>query len=154
MQRKHNMIYTSYFEILELFPKTMVPISICITPPDGYSGPEYKHLAPKVEFFRKLKLNHDNDYYINEFSRLILNKIDANSVYADLIQIAKQYIGALPANAIRHKHFNIVLLCYEKPTEFCHRHLVAQWLRIMELIVLNLRYEYLNSFYMLWHKTD
>lgn len=25
-------------------------------------------------------------------------------------------------------HPNIVLLCYEKPTDFCHRHLVAQWL--------------------------
>ena len=123
------MIYTSYFEILEFLPKTMVPISICITPPDGYSGPEYKQLAPKVDFFRKWKLNHDNQYYTGEFSRLILNKSDADSVYADLIQIAKQYIDTLPANDIRHQYFSIVLLCYEKPTEFCHRHLVAQWLQ-------------------------
>ena len=104
------MIYTSYFEILEFLPKTMVPISICITPPDGYSGPEYKQLAPKVDFFRKWKLNHDNHYYTKEFSELILNKLDANSVYADLIQIAKQYIGTLPQNDIRHQHFSIVLL--------------------------------------------
>ena len=26
-----------------------------------------------------------------------------------------------------NKNFDIVLLCYEKPDEFCHRHLVAEW---------------------------
>jgi uncharacterized protein (DUF488 family) len=24
---------------------------------------------------------------------------------------------------------NIALVCYEKPTDFCHRHLVADWLK-------------------------
>ena len=23
---------------------------------------------------------------------------------------------------------NIALICYEKPSDFCHRHLVAEWL--------------------------
>lgn len=23
---------------------------------------------------------------------------------------------------------DIALICYEKPTDFCHRHLVAEWL--------------------------
>jgi uncharacterized protein (DUF488 family) len=25
------------------------------------------------------------------------------------------------------KDYHIVLLCYEKPDSFCHRHLVAKW---------------------------
>ena len=24
---------------------------------------------------------------------------------------------------------DVILLCFEKPGEFCHRHLVAQWLK-------------------------
>lgn len=28
-----------------------------------------------------------------------------------------------------HGHDDIALICYEKPSDFCHRHLVAQWLR-------------------------
>lgn len=27
-----------------------------------------------------------------------------------------------------NQDFHIALVCYEKPSDFCHRHLVAQWL--------------------------
>lgn len=29
----------------------------------------------------------------------------------------------------RNPDYHIALLCYEKPDDFCHRHLVADWLR-------------------------
>ena len=28
-----------------------------------------------------------------------------------------------------NENFHIALICYEKPSEFCHRHLVADWLK-------------------------
>ena len=123
------MIYTSYFDKLEAFPKDAVPISICITPPEWYSGLEYKKLAPKPAFFKQWKINHDNNYYITNFNEQVLSNLDATSVCSDINRIASLYIRSLPADDIRHQYFEIILLCYEEPIEFCHRHLVSKWLR-------------------------
>jgi uncharacterized protein (DUF488 family) len=33
------------------------------------------------------------------------------------------------SDVIKYLHDGDVLLCYEAPNQFCHRHLVAAWLR-------------------------
>ena len=109
------MIYTSYFAKLKSLPDNIVPISICGKAPDCYKGLQYKKLAPKYDFFKKWKETHDNDYYIKCFNEQVLDKLDAMSVYQELCSLAKSD--------------DIALICYEKPSDFCHRHLVANWLR-------------------------
>lgn len=113
------MIYTSYFANLRNLPKEIIPVSICGKAPDWYTGAQYKKLAPKYWFFKEWKENHDNDFYIQNFEKEVLNPLDAKKV---LWEIAKLLPDDKPVQ-------DIVLLCYEKPADFCHRHLVADWLR-------------------------
>ena len=122
------MIYTSYFAKLKQLPDNIIPISICAKAPSWYTGLQYKKLAPKYDFFMKWKENHDNDYYIKCFKEQVTDKLDANAVVSELYKL----IGNFVLNPIIYKDGslipNIALICYEKPSDFCHRHLVADWL--------------------------
>ena len=114
------MIYTSYFGNLKNLPENIIPISICGKAPEWYNGFQYKKLAPKYDFFMEWKRNHDNDYYIKCFNEQVLDKLHILTVMRDLIDLAntaEDNIGK-----------EICLICYEKPDEFCHRHLVSDWL--------------------------
>lgn len=112
------MIYTSYFaKIKELEKNNLVPISICGKAPDWYKGLQYKKLAPKYEFFMKWKKNHDNEYYIEHFEKEVLKQLSAVNVINELNYLVSNVNGK-----------DIALICYEKPSDFCHRHLVAEWL--------------------------
>ena len=67
------------------------------------------------------KKNHNNDYYIEHFNKEVLETLNPNDIIKELMLMAHNYKSL---NYAPH----IVLLCYEKPADFCHRHLVAQWL--------------------------
>lgn len=84
-------------------------VSIAGRPPDWYTGRQYKKLAPKVWFFKKYKEDGDESYYIEQYRKEVLDKLDPQEVYNELGEDA-------------------ILLCWEKGNEFCHRHLVADWL--------------------------
>lgn len=110
------MIYTSYFgnlkQILQI-NKNIVPIAICTRYPYWYKGIYYKKLAPKYNILNKWKNDHDVESYTKEYNEQILNKLDASV-------ISKELYGLSNNN-------DIVLLCYEKTGDFCHRNLVAKW---------------------------
>ncbi len=109
------MIYTTYFAKLRKLPETITPIAICGGLPKFYTGLSYKKLAPKWEFFKVWKETHDNNYYIENYDKLVLNDLSAKEVVKELRSMADTK--------------DIVLVCYEKPSDFCHRHLVANWLK-------------------------
>jgi uncharacterized protein (DUF488 family) len=109
------LIYTTYFAKLKSLPKEIIPFSICGKAPAGYRGFQYKKLAPKYDFFMEWKRTGDNDYYIKCFKEQVLDRLDANEVVSEMID--------------PHSGVDIALVCYEKPADFCHRHLVADWLR-------------------------
>ena len=112
------MIYTTYFTKLKKLPSNVIPISICTKPPKGYKGLQYKKLAPKYSFFSKWKETHDNNYYVKHFYEEVLNKLNP-------IEVLTEINNLLPKDIVK---CDIVLVCYEKPQDFCHRHLVADWL--------------------------
>lgn len=114
------MIYTSYFAKLKSLPDNVIPISICGKAPDWYKGLQYKKLAPKYDFFMEWKKSHDNDYYIKCFNEQVLSNINASDVVMELKHLCGKSLWENPP---------IALICYEKPSDFCHRHLVAEWLR-------------------------
>ena len=107
------MLYTSYFAMLKSLPENIIPISICGKAPDWYKGLQYKKLAPKYKFFMEWKRNHDNTFYIEHFNKEVLNLLDVNDVIKDLKSLVPNK--------------SIALICYEKPEDFCHRHLVSKW---------------------------
>lgn len=107
-------IYTSYFGVINRLPTDILPISICGKAPDWYKGAQYKALAPKYGFFQEWKKNHDNNYYIEHFKEEVLDRISVENVLRDLERIAGDFD-------------EIALICYERPEDFCHRHIVADW---------------------------
>ena len=109
------MIYTTYFANIRNLPEGVVPIAICGKFPDFYRGLQYKKLAPKYDFFMKWKKDHDNEYYVKCFKEQVLSKLHPVKVKKELIELAGNK--------------EIALVCYEKPTGFCHRHLVSEWFR-------------------------
>lgn len=109
------MIYTSYFAKLKSLPANITPISICGKAPDWYKGVQYKKLAPKYDFFMEWKRTHDNDYYIKCFNEQVLSSLSVATVITELSELAKSS--------------DFALICYERPGDFCHRHLVADWLK-------------------------
>ena len=123
------MVYTSYFGKMKSFPPNVIPIAICGGIPDWYKGLWYRKLAPKWEFFQVWKQTHDNDYYIRNFNELVLNKISANRVAADIqLMLPLETRAEMQSSVWLNEDIHVVLLCYEKPGDFCHRHLVSAWL--------------------------
>ena len=108
-------IYTSYFAKLDKLPDDFCQISICGKAPDSYTGAQYKALAPKYWFFKKYKEDGDEEFYTLAFNRDVTGVLKPYEVFLDLQEIAGDKTPCL--------------LCYEKPGDFCHRHLVAEWLQ-------------------------
>ena len=114
-------MYTGYFAQLKKYEAAgLIPISICGKAPDWYNGLQYKVLAPKWAFFKEWKDGShkgDNEYYIEHFNAEVLSNITARKVIRDIESLS----------GVSSK--DIILICYEKPSDFCHRHLVADWLK-------------------------
>jgi hypothetical protein len=123
------MIYTSYFAQLRNLPPNIVPISICAKVPGFYKGLQYKKVAPKYGFFMEWKQNHDNDFYIEHYRDEVLNTLTFAKVMNDLqLLLPYEIREQMDSHISQNKDWHIALICYEKPDDFCHRHLFADWL--------------------------
>ena len=128
-QRAENMkVYTTYFANIRNLPDNVVPISITLKSPPGWAGAEFKKLAPPYKLLQMYKeaisakdLDKDKvkDYYQKRYNELVLSKLDSVSVLEELRLIA--------AERALEEDFDIALVCYETPLDFCHRHLVSYW---------------------------
>ena len=83
----------------------------------NYYGECYPKLAPKLSFWKiwhdnigKISEEENNRYYVREYYKQVLSKLDPEEVYRELD--------------------NSILLCYEPITKFCHRHIVAAWFEL------------------------
>ena len=124
------MLYTSYFANIRNLPASIERISIAHWPPRWQKRDvslEYRKLAPPSDVLEKYKRDGDEEYYIREFQRCVLGRLNPGEVVREL-------------HALTDKP-HIALLCYEKPGKFCHRHLVAEWLREHEIAC----YEWTNG---------
>lgn len=99
-------MHTSYYAKSAKHPNA---VSIAGRCPAWYLGRQYKKLAPTLAIFKKYKEDGDEKYYTEHYYKEVLSKLDPKKVYETLGE-------------------NSILLCYETPDKFCHRHLVAQWL--------------------------
>ena len=110
------MYYTSYFANIKKLPSDVVPIAICGKSPEGYLGFQYRKLAPTWQIYSDWKYkHHDNNIYTSQFKQQVLNRLDPLLVEDELLAITNGR--------------TFCLICYEKPGDFCHRHIVAEWMR-------------------------
>ena len=107
-------IFTSYFAKANKLPKDLVQVSISLFPPKNFAGKEYKKIAPTQKILFDWKRLGDKERYIKEYQKDVLSKLDEVKVYKELEKLGQGK--------------DIVLLCYEKSDDFCHRHLFAEWM--------------------------
>jgi len=85
-------------------------VAICIYPPIDWQGLRFPTLAPPNHLFFAAKQGKvDNLAYERIYYAEVLYKLDAQEIY-----------DRLKDN---------VLLCWEKPENFCHRFLVSKWIK-------------------------
>lgn len=118
------MIFTSYFAKIKKFPKNVIPVAITAVVPDWYHGLAYASLAPKYDILMKYKDDHNEASYIECFNNTTLKHFNSLWVLYDLQEIVGSKIRFWESS-----DYHVALICYEKPSDFCHRHLVAEWLR-------------------------
>lgn len=110
-------IYTSYFGNYRNFPANSVAVSITQFPPKGWKGLELKSLAPSVEKLIEFKHKEIDEFM---FSQHFLTQLKKDwNFKARIITLLKH---------LDQEYGNVILCCYERPNEFCHRHIVADWL--------------------------
>lgn len=115
-------IYTSYFANLKNIPKNLIPISISLYPPKGWTGLKYPPLYPTSVMLHEVKSTGNQKKYILDYKHQILDNLDPEHVLMEITELSN--------------HQDCVLLCYEKPTEgfYCHRQLAAKFLNISEWV--------------------
>lgn len=124
------MIYTSYFAKLNKLPKNVFPVAICGKVPDWYTGARYTKLAPKYYLLLNWKYNHNDDEYAKRFCSTTLAHLDIDRVLTDLqMLMPDDIIRQMQSPVVRNPDWHIALICYEKPSDFCHRHLVRNWIK-------------------------
>ena len=71
-------------------------------------------LAPSQSI---LDLKGKPEEYEKRYRSEVLDKLPQMEVYQELYRIANE-----------SHSYKIVLMCYESPEKFCHRHIVAKWM--------------------------
>ena len=110
-------LYTSYFAMVKKLQEAGYSNLVCIA---GYAPKFYYEmegvrffpdLAPRKEWFLEWRNRHlSNEWYVGKYNETVLSKLD-------------------PKDVLNRLGDGAVMLCYEKPGDFCHRHLVADWLK-------------------------
>lgn len=101
-------IRTSYFA---LYRSREGGVSIALKTPDRFPGEIITELQPTWEILSSYKSSNDPNkelIFKNRYIDNVLSKLDARE--------------------IAEKLNNKVLLCWEKSSSFCHRHIVTEWL--------------------------
>lgn len=104
-------------------PKDIIPISICAKAPNWYKGLQYKQLAPSYDILMKYKQDGNIEDYTLNFYKNILGRLNPAETVFNLSRLAAG------RGDLSYFPNNICLVCYEKSSDFCHRHLVSEWLR-------------------------
>ena len=105
-------IYTSYFGNAKALEKAdIVMVGIARWKPKFFSGINLLDVAP-LPFM--LKGNLTREQYIESYNRYVLDKLDC-----------KRFLDILGKISLGK---DVALCCYEKPNDFCHRHLLADYL--------------------------
>lgn len=109
-------IYTSYFAKLnKILDAGYFPVSIARYIPNGIDNISQLNIfAPSEELLRKIKSGEIDETEYEKIYRKDMERFDFNRVWETFEQISE----------INGKK-DLVLLCYEKGGDFCHRHIFA-----------------------------
>jgi uncharacterized protein YeaO (DUF488 family) len=112
-------VYTSYYAKISRNPMGLVPVSISTSTPTWFPWitEEIRCLVPGWELVNGIKAGSITQEEYTERYKEKLASLSKDVIWEQLKSISE-------TNGCR----DLVLLCYEKVGDFCHRHLVADWL--------------------------
>lgn len=102
-------MHTTYFANAKKLDPSLNLVSIALKTPQGFPGRVFKDLAPSWYMLEAVKRTGNEEMYTRAFLEK-LSRLDVHKVAKELGEDA-------------------ILICYEGKGKFCHRHLVAEWLR-------------------------
>lgn len=107
-------IYTSYFSNSKKLQQAGIKvIGIALYPPRWFYGISLKQVSPtKSILFAK---DQTQEEYIRRYKTEVLASQDMG-----------QFLKAVEAASGGQ---DVALCCYEKPGDFCHRHILADWIK-------------------------
>lgn len=109
------MLYTGYFAKTKKYEEAgLTPVSVALVTPLFFKGPKWSFFAPRKQLLDAYKADEITQ---EQFSTYYTNNLEA-TINTELQKKLRYTIG---------KH-NIVMLCYEKSGDFCHRKILADWL--------------------------
>ena len=109
------MIKTSYFANWRNFPSNYEQINISLYPPKGWNKGSLKLVAPNASLLAAYK---NNTITKEEYEKIYIKQLEDSGLTPQKVK------EMLPENTL--------LLCYEKKGDFCHRHILAEWLGDVE----------------------
>ena len=112
-------IFTSYYSKISRNPRGLVPIQISTSKPDWflYACEELTEVYPGWDLVMGIK---NKTISVEEYTSRYLKKLELLNK-----EVILERLQEISKN---NNNRDLVLLCYETPDKFCHRHLLAQWL--------------------------
>lgn len=114
------ILTTSYYANLKKIPESFLTVAASLMVPQEIQpivDVWDTDLAPSKSILFDYKKTGDTACYVERFKTEIIPKID---------WLEKLEVWEENANKIGKKFDGIVLLCFEAPTDFCHRHILAE----------------------------
>lgn len=122
--------YTSYFTMWPKLPTDSMRVSVSRYPPDFFKGDlpggmfRSELLAPSAMLLSDYKAGVIDE---STYKRRYVTEL-AESLYKKGFDSFKSYfrrIRDIYENEVSVSYGSVIFLCYEKPGEFCHRHILA-----------------------------
>lgn len=112
-------IYTGYYAQMKRYRQMgLIPVSIAYLTPQWYDGEVCFELAPSRTLLKRWKQGEiTEEEYTKQYLHHLDNDVQWSKVWKKLKQISAKYDGS-----------DLVLCCYEKAGDFCHRHILAEYL--------------------------
>ena len=107
-------IYTSYFGNSKKLQQAGIKvIGISLYPPRWFNGISLKQVAPTKSIL------FANGQTQEEYTRRYRSEVLSRQDMQKFIKTVEQASGGQ----------DVALCCYEKPEDFCHRHILADWIK-------------------------
>ena len=112
-------IYTGFFAKAEVYESMgLRAIGIALKAPPSFTGPSFKPLAPSWTLLSDYRNGLINEWdYTRRYNCEVLGHLSKDAV--------RDGLDAISGGR------DVVLMCWEGPNKFCHRHIVAQWLGLV-----------------------
>lgn len=110
------MIYTGYFHLAQNYKYQaagLTPVSIARGTPSWFKGARLTELAPNPTLLHRYKQKLITE---EQYKKEYLYQLDSLR-WGNILKVLHEYNCE-----------DTILLCYEPPSKFCHRHILAEYL--------------------------